>query len=585
MRNVNKQTITINVYIFIMRRKNIAFKALTCGLASLAFTACTDTWESHYQAKPELNATETLWDLIQADEELSEFEAFVKGTGYDEVLSQNRFYTVWAPVNDSEFFVEHAGIDWETLSDSMVNVYKQEFIENHVADYNHTATGTMLKTNKVKMLNGKYNVFCGSGDSYTFKDEPVLATNIAAKNGLLHKVENSAVFTANIWEQLAKETTRLSELYNYLGQFNEIYFDEVNSVQGPMVNGKVTYLDSVVEEYNKWFGYIGQINREDSSYTMFAPTNDAWNEVYEKAKNYFVYAENTPNRDSLQKDITYNFLCHHLVFSNTINKSIDRFNQLDFNNLTDEDSLQSFSYSEYGYSREIFKHEELKRLYANLEETKELSNGTLHIVNSYNYSPFWHDTIRIQGENLYGEAEGMTEKPEYEKATKTYASISKDSVAKYHQTSNGRIGIYTNTTPTGNPVLTFTLKNVLSAKYRIKAVIVPRNFIDWKDTVDLQPNKITAKLYYKDLNGKKKSVEVLKKWETSGDKVDTLIMIPKGAEEGVDWMEFPVNEFALQEGQETEAKLEIKGDVGAREKGFDRVIRIEQVFLEPVIEE
>ena len=67
-----------------MKRKNIIFKALTCGLASLAMTGCTDTWNEHYQSKPELNATETLWDLIQADPELNQFEAYVKATGYDD---------------------------------------------------------------------------------------------------------------------------------------------------------------------------------------------------------------------------------------------------------------------------------------------------------------------------------------------------------------------------------------------------------------------------------------------------------------------------------------------------------------------
>ena len=82
--------------------------------------------------------------------------------------------------------------------------------------------------------------------------------------------------------------------------YNEIRFDEINSAQGPTVNGQVTYLDSVINEYNEWFGRIGQLNREDSSYTMFAPTNKAWAEAYEVAKTYFVYDEATADRDSLQ---------------------------------------------------------------------------------------------------------------------------------------------------------------------------------------------------------------------------------------------------------------------------------------------
>ena len=67
-----------------MKRKNIVLKALTCGITALAFTACTDTWDNHYQPKTELNATETLWDLIEADPQLTQFEEFVKATGYDE---------------------------------------------------------------------------------------------------------------------------------------------------------------------------------------------------------------------------------------------------------------------------------------------------------------------------------------------------------------------------------------------------------------------------------------------------------------------------------------------------------------------
>lgn len=553
-----------------MKRKNIVFKALTCGLASLAFTACTDTWESHYQPKPELNATETLWDLIQSDAELTQFAEFVKATGYDELLSQNRFYTVWAPVDGSEFFTTHS---LEGISDSMLNVYKFEFVENHVADYNHTATGTM-NDNQVKMLNGKYNRFEGAAGNYTFKKVPVKATNIAAKNGLLHKAENNAVFTANVWEQLAKESS-ISLLNSFLKSYDEIEFDEINSVQGPMVNGQVTYLDSVVNEDNDWFDRFGQLNREDSSYTMFAPTDKAWQEIYDKAKNYFVYSEDTPNRDSLQDVMTKDFLCRHLVFSNTIQES-------------PVDSLVSYCYSPMnGYNvreREVFKYEERDRLYDNLVQSLELSNGTLNIVDSYNYPNFWHDTIRIEGESLYGEAEGV-DPAEYETSYKSYETISKDSVEKYYQISNHTIGVYTNNTPTGNPKLTYTIKNTLSAKYRIKVVIVPANFVNWKDTTYL-PNVVTASIVYKELNGKKsKKVDLLKKYKTNPYKVDTLTLIPSKAEEGVDYIEFPVNEFNLDANSTTVAQLEIKGDVGSREKGYDRVLRIDQVFLEPVTEE
>ena len=552
-----------------MKRKNIVFKALTCGLATLAFTACTDTWDSHYAPKAELNATETLWELIEADPELSKFAEFAKATGYDEVLSQNRFYTVWAPVNDAEFFVGKENLNFAELSDSMLNVYKFEFVENHIADYNHTATGTMTK-NLVKMLNGKYNGFNGTTGEYLFKNAAVAQANIAAKNGLLHKTADNAIFTANIWEQLGKEES-ISLLNGFLKSYNEIVFDRYSSVEGPTVNGQVTYLDSVIIEDNDWFGRIGRLNREDSSYIMFAPTNKAWEEIYEKAKTYFVYDETVADRDSLQDVMTKDFLVRHLVFSNTLQKS-------------PTDSLVSY-YNGY-YRPEVFKGEDLEKLYANLVETKELSNGTLNIVDSYNYRTFWHDTLRTQGESLLGEAEGA-ENVEYKTANKTYASISKDSIDKYYQTSNGSIGIYSPSSPTGNPDLYFTIKNTLSAKYRIKLVLAPADFVNWRDTV-LLPNKFTATLSYKDLaSGKKKSVKAGEKlvYTPTHAKLDTITLIPASAAEGEDYFTFPANEFNLTSQETTITQLQIQGKVSARESGYDRVLRVEQVFLEPVTEE
>lgn len=558
-----------------MKRTNKLLKALTCGAVAIAFTACTDSWDNHYQPKPELNATETLWDLIEADPELSDFAAYAKATGYDELLSQNRFYTVWAPVNGSEFY---QGKDLANADETTLETYKFEFVENHIADYNHTASGNMPEgdDNKIKMLNGKYNLFIGSTDNYTFKNVTVSKANITAKNGLLHKIANNAVFTANIWEQLAKAPEDSITLLNeYLKSFDEIIFDKVNSVEGPTVDNQITYLDSVIIESNEWFGRIGQLNREDSSYVMFAPTNKAWREIYEKAKTYFVYDKTNAQGDSLQDAMAKDFMVRFLVFSNSINKH-------------PQDSMISMCYSALsGVGRrqiETFKDEELDRLDDNLVKSYELSNGTLHIVDSYNYRTFWHDTLRLEGEFLYGVDDGLqSSDAEYTQSNKEMVSIPRDS-AKYKETHNGIIGVYSPSTPTGNPTLTYTFNNVLSAKYRVKIVMMPANFINYRDTV-LLPNKFNATLKYRDVTGKSKSIVMGKDILSNPYKVDTITLIPNKAEEGVDYFEFPVNEFNLGTSESAMTELEIKGRVGSRETEFDRVLRIDQVYLEPVTEE
>ena len=105
-----------------MKRKNI-ISTLACSIVALAFTACTDVWEEHYQPNPELNADETLWELISNDPQLTKFASFLEATGYDTLLSKNRCYTVWAPVNDAEFFKTHSV---EGASRVLLNEYRKE---------------------------------------------------------------------------------------------------------------------------------------------------------------------------------------------------------------------------------------------------------------------------------------------------------------------------------------------------------------------------------------------------------------------------------------------------------------------------
>ena len=140
--------------------------------------------------------------------------------------------------------------------------------------------------------------------------------------------------------------------------------------------------------------------------------------------------------------------------------------------------------------------------------------------------------------------------------------------------------------PCSNFISNYTIKNTLSAKYRIKLVLAPATFVNWRDTV-LLPNKFNATLSYRELNGKKKSVDVAKNYITapSREKLDTITLIPANAAEGEDYFTFPVNEYNLSSQETTVTQLQIQGKVSARESGFDRVLRIEQVFLEPVTEE
>lgn len=538
-----------------MMEKSIIKTLVLGAFVALGLTACTETWDDHYSEKEELNSSETLWDVISSQSELSDFAKMLQRTGYDKLLQQNRYYTVWAPVNGFAY------------SEDDNDLLQTEFVENHIADYRHVATGT-LADNKVKMINKKYTAFEGTKDSYTFKGNALVKKNIAAKNGILHTINGYANFTANVWEQLEK-IDELSEINSFLKSFNEIEFDEANSVQGPIVNGQITYLDSVVKERNNWFSKIGYLNREDSSYVMIAPTNDAWDAIYAKAFTYYTFASTEEKGDSLQQLLAKSAICNNLVYSKTINHMKDD---------TDIRDLDSLISNYRSYPSRIFYPEQMEQIFEGYKEKYALSNGDLIVVDKYGFDQrwCWHDTIKVEGENsTYIEATG---------ANTEFGSISRDSIAKYKLISRGLWGKYAPTATTGNPKLTIKLPQVLSAPYLIKCVFVPANYAD-KTITDLKPNKFTAQLKYKDANGKVQTLSLGSKLVNDPTRIDTVTLIPSAKDITTEYFRFPVNEVEETNLELINAQLILTSAVTSREKDFDRTFRLDCVILVPVDED
>lgn len=476
-----------------MKRKYINSILVCCTLA-WAFSACTDAWDDHYQAnKPidgqEATADMTLWELIDSDPELDEFAELLEATGYDSLLRMNRSYTVWAPVNGSGFVdltaLENA--NKEELAD-----YKTRIVENHIANFIHSASGIRDKEDKknyemVEMLNLKRYDFEGKeAGSYTFDGKELGEANILAKNGVLHKVKGGYVgFVANIWEQLAAEQD-VRKLWNFLEKDYRMIFDEENSVQGPVEDGQVTWLESVFKEECRWFDEIGRLNLEDSSYTMYALTDRAWDEMYEMTKPYFQYPQGMQtlpakggfNREEAIDSIVYNLMCRNLVFSNTVN----------------EDFFEGKCDTLRSTSSQIFENDEAKRLadpsMNGERKSISLSNGTLHIVDQVNYNPFtlWHDTLSVEGESL------SEDDKRFSHANKESVEIHnhRDSLL-YDSISGHRVGVYT-AHDKEQPTLNFYVNNILSAYYKIKIVLVPRKLLNPSDTLMTRPNKFKAEL-------------------------------------------------------------------------------------------
>ncbi|MDE7167122.1 MAG: fasciclin domain-containing protein [Bacteroidaceae bacterium] len=309
-----------------MKYLNKYIGAVLMGGAMLTIPGCSDTWDDHYNAaeKGSSAATETLWEIISNNPNLSRFKAIAEKSAYyrDETHPQDGYtfkdmlqnaslMTVWAPENEA--FSDEEYEHWLELAETNGYTVQQQLLGNSMALWRRIATGGGIDT--VTMLNNKKLAF--DKEKFTMNNIPLDKKNVAASNGTLHTVKEVLPFKFNFYEYL-KDKTNAEE--NHLMKFHDLivsndttYFSKDASIEGtPDANGNPTYVDSVyfttnnlffgshripteipnaidsVMTYNESFGE--HIDWEDSVYVMVLPTDEAWEATTKKLEKYYNYA-------------------------------------------------------------------------------------------------------------------------------------------------------------------------------------------------------------------------------------------------------------------------------------------------------
>ena len=247
----------------------------------LSATSCTDFDdynETYVDANP--SADKTLWENITSNPELTSFVDLVKKAGFDKELQGNRYYTVWAPVNDA--LVNSPYFDADSA------VVLERFVKNHVADYNNGAVGAI--DGRIHTLNRKSIEFKGSESSYFYSDVPVKKANVPGINGLLHTLDGVAQYYPNVYDYISLGGNGIDSVTAYFKHYEDSILDRENSIIGPIIDGKQTYIDSVMIKQNSLTElFDANLSNEDSSYTVILPNNDAWIEAYNRIKPYYKY--------------------------------------------------------------------------------------------------------------------------------------------------------------------------------------------------------------------------------------------------------------------------------------------------------
>ena len=303
-----------------MKRYNIYNKVLGLVLAVLTFMACTDTWDDHYSSKNEGMNDYSLWQAISQNSNLSNFAKVVEATGYDKALKSSQVFTVFAPTNN-QFSAQEADElirIYQAEKDKVIdddNTAVKEFIQNHIAMYNHSISET--SNDSLVMMNGKKMYYSTS----TFSNRNILSTNQHYKNGILFTIDGRARFFPNVFEYLRKDAD-LDSVGNFFhnNRFNRNEFVPGRSVAGGIVDGKTVYLDSVFVQQNDLLDYLwADLNVEDSVYWIVAPTNEVWKRLIDEYNPYFNYDNKVKYRDSLAYTNARLAIVNGTTFSRTLN--------------------------------------------------------------------------------------------------------------------------------------------------------------------------------------------------------------------------------------------------------------------------
>mgnify|MGYP002622225255 CR=1 FL=1 len=575
-------------------KHTIAAGLLCCGAAA-ALTACSDTWDDHYDGVATGVQEGSLWQAIKQNGQLSNFAKVIEACGYDKTLDGSQVFTVFAPTNDqfstteADALISQYTAEKGKVSDDENTVIK-EFLQNHIALYNYSVSPSSNDT--ITLMNGKYAVLSAG----KIGNAQFTSANQLYGNGVLFTVGSKVDYFPNVFEYLRKDADLDSlSSFMYSSHFYRREFEADKSVAGGIVDGKTVYLDSVFTQVNELFEYDflnARLNKEDSVYLMVTPTNNAWRQMIDAFEPLFNYDDTETDRDSLVYTFPRLAIVKGTIFSRTFNSQAMLADSATSTNAVSalmrnyEWGNPAFHYYQYGDGTGYSQQKPLQAggvLYGS--QQVECSNGTVYKADasSWNFSPYntFLRPIIIEAE-AQGSIRAVSKKKntvtgEWEEAlVPKVRSVSSEN--SYHGLVGGNAYVEFQQLYSQNDTVTINIRDVLSnVGYDIYLVSAPALANDSNATnVERLPVKLNCVMYYNQQDGSTKTESIATNVATTPDIVDYKLL----AED----YKFPCSTYGL--GQEGDAKvyLQLATSVRASEINsgtFSRTMRIDRIMLIP----
>ena len=578
-----------------MNTFKICNKVIGLALVALTFMACSDTWDEHYDTIGEGTNDATLWQAITQNGNLSNFAKVVQACGYDKALNSSQVFTVFAPTNDQfsaqeadELIAGYNAEKGKVIEDD--NTVIKEFIQNHIAMYNHSVAPT--SNDSLVLMNGKKTVLSANA----FGNNQILTNNQHYSNGVLFTIQGKAQYFPTVFEYLRKDADLDSiASFFYNSRFYRKEFVPGRSVAGGLENGKTVYLDSVFVQQNDLWDYLwAYTNEEDSTYWQVVPTNQVWKQLIEEYEPYFNYDNNVPFRDSMAYTLPRFAIVDGTIFSRTVNTD---------SHLTDSalstSAVETYTSREYYWGSKNLHYYQFggrsaentqKPLSANgiFTGTDDVvcSNGLVKKTNDWKINKLntFHQWIIVEAE----EGTSVKEVSKQENSTTKDMEPTIKAVTRRVMNENRFNGkVWSNAyaefqqmKTTVNHTVTFNIRNVLSnIPYDIYLVTAPALANDSNATEGERiPVKMKCSINFHDQAGETQTEVLQSSIANNPDIVDYLLL--SDPEKG---FTFPTATYGLTE-TEPQITLTVETKVSSselRQKKFDRTMRIDCIMLVP----
>lgn len=261
-------------------------------LAAAYFIACNKKWEEHNEITDPAIAN-NLYQAISKNTSLSKFSELLVKSGYDKIIATSKTYTVWAPTDAA----------LATLDAAIVNdtAKLRAFVGNHIANLAFATGGV---SQRVPMLNGKYNLFAGT----TFDSANISTANLYAANGVYHVIDKFIPRADNCWE-FVNNSTAYPLFKTAVASLSYTFFDSTKATQigaNPTTGAPIWDSTNAKFERNSFLDRVQNIADEANVYTLFVLVDNAFTTEYDKLSPWFKTATN--NLDS-----TKNLASYHLI--------------------------------------------------------------------------------------------------------------------------------------------------------------------------------------------------------------------------------------------------------------------------------